>query len=100
MVADHGRVGAASLVPPGWITRIETPARRDVDGWPYSAQWWHVPEGDEDISAIGVYGQYIYINRDTGTVIVKLSDHGAEQDEADTLAVMLAIARDLAQAPR
>ncbi|KQT84253.1 serine hydrolase [Methylobacterium sp. Leaf466] len=95
MVADHGAVGSASVVPRRWIERIETPARREVDGWPYSAQWWHVPEGDEDISAIGVYGQYVYVNRDTGTVIVKLSDHGAEQDEADTLAVMLAISRDL-----
>ncbi|MHC1999977.1 serine hydrolase domain-containing protein [Methylobacterium sp. CM6241] len=96
MVADHGRVGGTNIVPPRWIERIETPARRDVDGWPYSAQWWHVPEGDDDISAIGVYGQYIYINRQTGTVIVKLSDHGAEQDEEDTLAVMLAISRALA----
>lgn len=96
MVADRGRVGGASIVPARWIERIETPARREVDGWPYSAQWWHVPEGDDDISAIGVYGQYVYINRDTGTVIVKLSDHGAEQDEADTLAVMLALSRALA----
>ncbi|WP_019906487.1 serine hydrolase [Methylobacterium sp. 77] len=98
MVADHGRVGGGAIVPRHWIERIETPARQEVDGWPYSAQWWHVPEGDDDISAIGVYGQYVYINRDTGTVIVKLSDHGAEQDEADTLAVMLAVARDLAAA--
>ncbi|WP_027171600.1 serine hydrolase [Methylobacterium sp. 10] len=96
VVADHGRVGGTGIVPPRWIERIETPARRDVDGWPYSAQWWHVPEGDDDISAIGVYGQYVYVNRDTGTVIVKLSDHGAEQDEADTLAVMLALSRALA----
>jgi CubicO group peptidase (beta-lactamase class C family) len=96
MVADRGRVGAVDVVPPHWIERIETPARRAVDGWPYSAQWWHVPAGDDDISAIGVYGQYIYINRDTGTVIVKLSDHGAEQDEADTLAAMLSLARGLA----
>ena len=51
---------------------------------------------DSDISAIGVYGQYIYVNHETGTVIVKLSDHGAEQDEIDTLAVMQAIAADLA----
>ncbi|GJE18872.1 serine hydrolase domain-containing protein [Methylobacterium marchantiae] len=99
MVADHGRVGGTSVVPASWIGRIETPARREVDGWPYSAQWWHIPEGDDDISAIGVYGQYVYINRDTDTVIVKLSDHGAEEDEADTLAVMLAISREVA-APR
>ena len=29
-------------------------------------------------------------------MIVKLSDHGAEQDEVDTLSVMQAIAADLA----
>jgi len=96
MVADHGRVGPVEIVPPHWIARIETPARRAVDGWPYSAQWWHVPDGDDDISAIGVYGQYVYVNRDTGTVIVKLSDHGAEEDEAETLAAMLFLARALA----
>ena len=85
------------IIPARWIERIMTPARRAVDGWQYSAQWWHAPGGDDgDISAIGVYGQYVYVNRDTGTVIVKLSDHGAEQDEVDTLAVMQAIAADLA----
>ncbi len=99
LVADQGRAGGARIVPARWIERIATPARRAVDGWPYSAQWWHAPGGDDgDISAIGVYGQYVYVNRDTRTVIVKLSDHGAEQDEADTLAVMQAIAADLTTA--
>lgn len=97
LVADQGRTGANAVVPARWIERILTPARREVDGWQYSAQWWHAPGGsDSDISAIGVYGQYVYVNRDTDTVIVKLSDHGAEQDEIDTLAVMQAIAADLA----
>ncbi|MDP4005694.1 serine hydrolase [Methylobacterium sp. NEAU K] len=97
LVADQGRAGPNRIIPARWIDRIVTPARREVDGWQYSAQWWHAPGGDDsDISAIGVYGQYIYVNRDTGTVIVKLSDHGAEQDEVDTLSVMQAIAGDLA----
>ncbi|MCJ2122134.1 serine hydrolase domain-containing protein [Methylobacterium sp. J-077] len=97
LVADQGRAGQNRIIPARWIDRIETPARRAVDGWQYSAQWWHAPGGDDsDISAIGVYGQYVYVNRETGTVIVKLSDHGAEQDEVDTLSVMQAIAADLA----
>lgn len=97
LVADQGRAGDVRIIPARWIERIATPARRVVDGWRYSAQWWHAP-GDDDgaISAIGVYGQYVYVNRTTGTVIVKLSDHGAEQDETETLAVMQAIAADLA----
>ncbi|MCJ2134129.1 beta-lactamase family protein [Methylobacterium sp. J-026] len=97
LVADQGRAGQTRIIPARWIERILTPARRAVDGWQYSAQWWHAPGGDaDDISAIGVYGQYVYVNRETGTVIVKLSDHGAEQDEIDTLSVMQAIAADLA----
>ncbi len=96
-MADQGLAGQNRIIPARWIDRIETPARREVDGWQYSAQWWHAPGGDEsDISAIGVYGQYVYVNRETGTVIVKLSDHGAEQDEVDTLSVMQATAGDLA----
>ncbi|MDP4025272.1 serine hydrolase [Methylobacterium sp. NEAU 140] len=96
LVADQGRAGGTRIIPARWITRISTPAPHAVDGWQYSAQWWHAPGGDDaDISAIGVYGQYVYVNRDTGTVIVKLSDHGAEQDETDTLAVMQAIAAGL-----
>jgi len=96
LVADRGRAGAAAIIPARWIERISTPARRAVDGWQYSAQWWHAPGGDDDdISAIGVYGQYVYVNRVTGTVVVKLSDYGAEQDETETLAVMQAIAADL-----
>lgn len=97
LVTDQGRAGGTHIIPARWIERIGTPARRAVDGWQYSAQWWHAPGGDDgDISAIGVYGQYVYVNHHTGTVIVKLSDHGAEQDETDTLAVMQAIAGDLA----
>lgn len=99
LVADQHRSGPNRIIPARWIERILTPARREVDGWQYSAQWWHAPGGgDRDISAIGVYGQYVYVNRDTDTVIVKLSDHGAEQDEVDTLAVMQAVASALAEA--
>jgi CubicO group peptidase (beta-lactamase class C family) len=99
LVADQRRTGSNRIIPARWIERILTPARRDVDGWQYSAQWWHAPGGDDhDISAIGVYGQYVYVNRDTNTVIVKLSDHGAEQDEVDTLAVMQAVAAAFAEA--
>lgn len=97
LVADQGRAGGARIVPARWIQRIATPARRAVDGWQYSAQWWHAPDSEDgDISAIGVYGQYVYVNHNTGTVIVKLSDHGAEQDEVETLTVMQAIAANLA----
>jgi CubicO group peptidase (beta-lactamase class C family) len=92
LVLDGGRVGAAQVVPPAWIERLTQPAAKLVDGLEYSAQWWHVAGPDDDLAAIGVYGQYIYVNRDRDIVIVKLSDYGAEQDEAETLAALRALA--------
>ena len=94
LVMDGGMVDGTSVVPAEWITRISTPAPNLVDEWGYSAQWWHPSGGSgQDFSAIGVYGQYIYIDPVTQTVIVKLSDHGAEQDEQQTIDVFRALAR-------
>lgn len=96
LVLDGGRAGDRQVVPEAWTTRIATPAEHEVDDWGYSAQWWH-PAPGPDFSAIGIYGQYIYVNPATRTVIVKLSDYGTEQDELATFTAMRAIADSLAQ---
>ncbi len=96
LVLDGGRVQGQQVVPAAWIQRISTPSPLDLEGWGYSAQWWHAPSSDGDFTAIGVYGQYIYVDPDARTVIVKLSDHGTEQDELDTIDALRAIAESLA----
>ena len=96
LVLDDGRVGSEQVVPTDWIARIETPAPLPVDGWGYSAQWWHPPGGDgQDLSMLGIYGQYTYVNPETGTVIVKLSDYGTDQDEQETYDVLREIAAEV-----
>lgn len=93
LVLDGGRAGDRQVVPASWIARIGEPAPREVSGWGYSAQWWHPSGGDgADLSALGVYGQYLYVDPATGVVIVKLSDHGDEQDEQETFDALRAIA--------
>lgn len=92
LVLDDGVAGGRQVVPRNWIRRLEQPAPHLVDGFAYSGQWWHVPGPDRDLAAIGVYGQYVYVNLDHGTVIVKLGDHGAEQDEVETLEVLRSLA--------
>jgi CubicO group peptidase (beta-lactamase class C family) len=96
LVLDDGEVEGVSVVPAEWITRVRTPSPHSIDGWGYSAQWW-LPSNAEhqDLAAIGVYGQYVYVARSTRTVIVKLSDHGAEQDELETINALRAIASAL-----
>lgn len=96
LVLNNGRVGGMQVVPSAWIERISTPSRLKLGDWGYSAQWWHAPSSDGDFTAIGVNGQYIYIDPDAHTVIVKLSDHGTEQDELETVDAMRAIAESLA----
>jgi uncharacterized membrane protein HdeD (DUF308 family) len=90
--SPSSRAGDMQVVPSAWIERLNHPAARLVDGLQHSAQWWHVTGPDDDVAAIGVYGQYDYVNRNNGVVIVKLSDYGAEEDEAETLAVLRALA--------
>jgi CubicO group peptidase (beta-lactamase class C family) len=97
LVLDGGTAGGRQVVPASWIARISTPAPHALDGWGYSAQWWHppVPPGGAggDLAAIGIYGQYTYVNPAEKVVVVKLSDHGTEQDEQETIDAMRAIAR-------
>lgn len=93
LVLNDGKVADQQVVPADWIKRIATPAEHPVSDWGYSAQWWHPIGGlGLDYSAIGIYGQYIYVNPTTRTVIVKLSDHGTEQDELETIDVMRSLA--------
>ncbi|GAB2857216.1 hypothetical protein GCM10022221_66010 [Actinocorallia aurea] len=94
LVLDDGQSPAGEqIIPKAWITRIATPSAHKIGDWGYSAQWWHPSGGDgTDYSALGIYGQYTYLSPSTGTVIVKLSDHGTEQDEQDTFDVLRAIA--------
>ncbi|MGW7365983.1 serine hydrolase domain-containing protein [Streptomyces sp. NPDC054841] len=93
LVLDNGRAGDRQIVPQAWVDRLSTPVATMADGWGYSAQWWHPSSATGDFSAVGIYGQYIYVNPAKRTVIVKLSDHGTNQDEQETIDAM----RDLSQ---
>ncbi|WDZ95553.1 serine hydrolase [Herbaspirillum sp. WKF16] len=83
---NEGRAGGKQIVAPAWTGEPRLPVN-DGAVLDYRNGWW-IPPGnaaDRDFTAIGVFGQYIYVNPATRTVIVKLSDHGVEQDEVLTL---------------
>lgn len=97
LVLDGGKVGSKRVIPAAWIKRISTPEHviaGDQHTWGYAAQWWHPAghETHEDMTALGVNGQFVYVNRKHGVVIAKNSDHGAEQDEEDLITVFREIA--------
>lgn len=100
LILDNGKVGDTQVISPEWIARITTPVdiiEGEHHAWGYSAQWWHPTGHDihQDMTALGVYGQFVYINRQHGVVIAKNSDHGAEQDEAELIEVFREIAASL-----
>lgn len=83
LITNRGKVGDRQVVSEAWIDRITSPRVQMEDEWEYSTLWWYPPghEVHGDLSALGVYGQYVYVNPSTEAVAVKLSDYGAETQE-------------------
>ncbi|MDF1782320.1 MAG: serine hydrolase [Alcanivoracaceae bacterium] len=90
----QGRVGTQQLLPEDWVKRATTPDKPwlqpgQIDhDWGYQYQWWVPREGQGDYSAIGIWGQFIYVNPRADLVIVKTSadaDFKAHEFEAMTV---------------
>lgn len=64
----------------------------------YGYQWWIPEEPQGDFLAMGIYGQYIYIDPQTNIVIVKTSSDALfDGNEQETVAVLRTIALALAE---
>lgn len=79
---DNGRLDGEQIIPEQWIETSITPDEPHLMPGPrdsakthfgYGYQWWIPEHSDEEFMAIGIYGQYIYINRKADVVIVKNS---------------------------
>lgn len=93
MMLDEGVANGRRIVSADWVRQSTHPTGAE-DGWPggYGLQWWTVASSDAYM-AIGLQGQYIYVDPATRTVVVKLSyfppgDNSAFENE--TLAFMAA----------
>ena len=110
MILDDGMFNGQRVVSAAIARRIKLPGNPDLfgryykDPWyhtvgfAYHDQWWTFNNAHKAISAIGIHGQYIYIDPVAKVVIVKqTSDPNAEGPVTDveTPAVMNAIAEHL-----
>ncbi len=111
---DNGQINGEQVVPAQWIKDSITPdaphlmpGKRDnakpVFGYGY--QWWVPEHSDQEFFALGIYGQYIYINQKANVVIVKNSadTHFSENEYESThksLAAFRTIALSLLDAPQ
>jgi CubicO group peptidase (beta-lactamase class C family) len=84
MIANQGRVGSTQVVSSDWVmsstswhSKHTMPGDSSSSGAPlgYGYQWW-IPENSiQECLGIGLYGQYVYINKRERIVIVKTSTH-------------------------
>ena len=102
MVRNRGYANGCQVVPASWIDDVM--AARDNRIWRaqnqgeghrlfasgnYRSLWYQTGFNDQDICAIGIHGQWLWINPKKELVIVKLASHHSEVD-TDTDRLMLA----------
>ena len=87
---NGGYAGPNKVIDKSWLNRMTTSVTTLDRDWGYGAQVWH-PYPRISL-ALGLHGQFIFINPDTRTVIVKLSDNPTDSDhESDTAKALLEI---------
>lgn len=71
MFLQNGMYGGVQIVPAAWVTESTTPSANTAPGeLQYGYQWWMPKDAQpEEFFGIGVYGQYIYVDRTSGVVI-------------------------------
>jgi len=88
LLLNGGYAGANKIIDNKWLARMSTPVTTLDRDWGYGAQVWH-PYPNTSL-ALGLHGQFIFVNPATRTVIVKLSDNPTDSDhESDTAKVLL-----------
>jgi CubicO group peptidase (beta-lactamase class C family) len=93
MIAQDGRWQGRQIVPAGWIDDALSPSAPTVQGESqYGLQWWLPADARPgEAFAIGVYGQYIWIDRAEDVVIAinaadqNFEDPGVFEENIDVL---------------
>lgn len=103
---EGGTRDGEQIVPADWVQASINPqaahlqpGENPASSWTfgYGYQWWVPEESEGDYAAIGIWGQYIYVDPARNVVIVKTSvDEWFDDHDHESIAVFRAIARSLA----
>ncbi len=72
MMLDGGVANGHRILSEAWVKESTAPATPEGPEGGYGYQWWTVP-GSDAYYAVGLQGQFIYVDPTSKTVIVKLS---------------------------
>ncbi|WP_299973292.1 serine hydrolase [uncultured Pseudoteredinibacter sp.] len=110
LAMQNGQRDGKQIIPAQWMKDSLTmdaahlkpkQDERSLDNWGYGYQWWLPPETEKHpavFMAVGIYDQYIYIDRARALVIVKLSGNPYyTEDNYDSLPKTLALFRAIAE---
>ncbi|MEP6815583.1 MAG: serine hydrolase [Marmoricola sp.] len=83
MLQADGRVGARQLLSPSWVDASSVPSTPFLRPGRlpstitthagFGLHWWPLDDGGRRLTADGSRGQFTYLDRDTGVVVVKTS---------------------------
>ncbi|MDP2561140.1 serine hydrolase [Psychrobium sp. 1_MG-2023] len=108
---NNGKIQGEQVIPVQWIQASTIPdaaylmpgKRENSDHvFGYGYQWWVPEESEGEFFAWGIYGQFIYINQNLDTVIVKNSANTQFMDNDfndpyETIEMFRGIARDISK---
>jgi CubicO group peptidase (beta-lactamase class C family) len=99
MMLHNGKANEKQLLPQSWIRESTVPDKENEPVYPnsdlgYQYQWWTLTDSDAFL-AIGLQGQYIYVDPATDTVVVKLSyfPPGEVNAEREAMAFFRAVSK-------
>lgn len=82
MMLNQGEANGRQVVPAAWVEEA-TQYKGSTQTQPgYQYQWWTVPESERAYMAVGLLGQYVFVDPDTDTVVVKLSHYPPGNDSS------------------
>jgi CubicO group peptidase (beta-lactamase class C family) len=96
MMLHNGKAQSKQIIPEAWVKDATAPRQTEpiAPGVPlgYRYQWWTLP-GTDAYMALGLQGQFIYVDPATDTVVVKLSyfPPGNEEPEVETVDFLKAV---------
>lgn len=99
MMLDGGTANGRRVVSPEWVKMASAPAATEDERGGYGFQWWTMPNTPA-YSAIGLQGQYVFVDPATRTVVVKLSYFPPTPDDDATAETAAFLAATSAWTPR